>query len=213
MEKEAFVEGLIEVLDGILPGESAHMEMDPIRPEQRSEMSLGKIPKQSAVLILWHYHQDKWQFPLIQRPVYNGTHSGQIALPGGKQELEETFQETALRETHEEIGVTPDAIEVIGQLSDIYIPPSNFNIKPIIGITEGKPLYQPDQREVVDVFDINEIDLIDDKNRKFAPVKVSQNMKIQAPCFDFDGRIVWGATAMILSEMAAVIKEMTNSQP
>lgn len=208
MENQSFVEGLVEVLDGILPGESAHMEMDPIRPQQRKEMGIGKAPRQSAVLILWYQNQGQWRFPLIQRPVYNGTHSGQIALPGGKQEGTESFQQTALRETFEEIGVKTNKIEVVGELSEIYIPPSNFNIKPIIGIIEQKPEFIPDEREVVEVFEVLADELVDDNNRKFAPVKVSQNMKIQAPCFDFGGKIVWGATAMILSEMAAIVKEI-----
>ena len=206
MDADNFIELLAEALQEYLPGESAHMEMDPLRPEQRKAFSLGKSPRESAVLVLWHWSEGHWQFPLIQRPEYNGMHSGQIALPGGKLEINESPRQAALRETKEEIGVNDYDITLIGDLSEIYIPPSNFNIQPVVGFLADTPIYTPDMHEVVDVFDVKMEDLLDDSKRRFAPVRVSSNVKIQAPCFDFDGRIVWGATAMILSELADVIK-------
>lgn len=212
IDREAFAALIAEEIGLGLPGFSAHVEMDPLRGQERSEMKQGRQPRQSAVLILCFNEGGKWKFPLIQRPTYEGTHSGQIALPGGKQELGETYIETALREANEEIGVNSGRVQIIGELSDIYIPPSNFNVRPVIGVMDERTEYILDQREVVEVIEVSVDDLIDARCRRFAPIKVDRGTKIQMPCFDFGGKIVWGATAMILSEMAWVVNGMYNNR-
>src|SRR5690606_7847625 len=130
--------------NGSLPGEAAHLKMSPSLRVRTSEVAKqpGFNPKQSAVIILLYPENDIWYNVLIKRPEYKGTHSGQIAFPGGRfEENDVTFDITALRECEEEIGVSRELITVLGKLTEIYIPPSNFMVHPYIGYCEEKPVF------------------------------------------------------------------------
>ena len=144
-----FIESLSKRLKEPLPGSVAH---EPLRATPIGNL-IPKFehktnPKPGSVLILLYPYENEIWFPLIQRPIYTGAHSGQISLPGGKAEQGENIIETALREGQEEIGVDPKTISVIGQLSDFFVIPSNFLVSPIIGFTETKPSFIPDNKEV-----------------------------------------------------------------
>lgn len=164
-------------------------------------------PIKSAVLILFFEDEDAHlKFPLIQRPTYKGAHSGQIAFPGGKAEYADPdLTYTALREAHEEIGVDPGAVEVVGNLSDLLITVSNFIVTPVIGFIREQPDYVLDKQEVESVLEADLYDLLNPEKRKEGEVLARGKYRIRTPYFEIENRIVWGATAMMLNELSIVV--------
>ena len=169
-------------------------------------MSLDIPPRadarESAVLVL--LIPDKtysWRVLIILRNSYNGIHSAQPALPGGKRDLtDSSLYETALREAREEMGILPSQIEPVGFLTKLYVPPSNFIIYPLLAISRQEIHYKPDAREVVR-FTTIPINLL---NPDLAITKHFQSPTgewLTAPGYDYDNLFIWGATAMILSEL------------
>ncbi len=151
----------------------------------------------------------KFYFPLIQRPDYGGIHGGQIGLPGGKEEPEDSDRiATALRETSEEIGVDTKNVKILGNLSELYVQASNFNVLPVIGYIPFIPEYHPDPMEVRDVIECSLDQLVKDEIMREKELIIRNNIKIVAPYFDIDDHTVWGATAMMLSEFKAILKEI-----
>ena len=145
---------------------------------------------------------------LIQRPLYDGVHSGQVAFPGGRfEESDINLKTTALREAYEEVGIPIKEVEIIGQLTDLYIPPSNFLVTPFIGYVNLQPDFILEKKEVekiipVDLFSLNDIGI------KFEKIIThSSGNNIKTPFYDIDGLTVWGATAMIISELNVIVKE------
>ena len=148
------------------------------------------------------------KFPLIVRPVYDGVHSGQVALPGGSVEhSDRSLLETSLRETEEETGIFKNNVEVIGKLTELYIPPSNFLVTPFVGIHTSKPIFIPHSREVARIVELNLEKIMDEKLIYEKNMKLSSGVTALTPYYDFDGLVVWGATAMILSEFKSVLYE------
>lgn len=196
-----------------LPGEKAHSEMLPTRADKSS---FPVKPKSSArvgaVLLALYEDQGRIKIPLIKRPKYDGVHAGQISFPGGKLEPEDSdLIETALRETHEEIGIEPEKIEVIGTMSELYIVASNFNVLPVVGVIKKDFDYVPDGHEVESIVEADLEEIINDDNLKEKVINV-RNLSIHAPYFDIQGHVVWGATAMMLSEFRWVIKQHPESR-
>jgi len=199
---------LIEGLKERLPGPAAHDLMYPTHRDSSFRLpEFVDPPVKSAVLLL--FYQDEAgdiKFPLIQRPNYNGAHSGQISLPGGKYEdKDQTLIQTALRETHEEIGIDPATVEVVGCLTDLHITVSNYLVTPVIGFTEKKPDYIIDPKEVDAVIEADLAVLLDPSCRKHGTVIAGGKFKIQAPYFEIEQKIVWGATAMMLNELCMLL--------
>lgn len=165
--------------------------------------------KQSGVLILLYpgQLQETYRFALIRRPEYEGVHSGQVSLPGGRYEpSDRDLSDTALRETEEEIGVIASSVELLGALSELYIPPSNFMVHPFVGWTDRRPVFIPDHQEVEEVIEADLTDLMDDRKIKKRKIPLRNGLVILAPCFELGGSVVWGATAMILSEFREVVR-------
>jgi len=192
-----------------LPGLTSHLKMAPRnRKEEYTVLNdtLSRARK-SAVLILLFPENGKLKTVFIKRSEYDGIHSGQISFPGGKYETsDKTFDRTALRETKEEIGVDRDKIEILGQLSDFYIPPSNFLVKVFVGYSSQRPVYIPDKKEVQSVVEVNIDDFYDSRNiteKEF--YSTSRQLKISAPCYSINNVEIWGATAMIVSELLDVL--------
>ena len=194
-----------------LPGTVSHLKM---APPNRAKELLEKqnyllAARQSAVMVLLYPLNNQLHTVFIKRSEYDGIHNGQIAFPGGKKEkTDQNFEETALRETFEEVGIKSDEIELIGQLSDLFIPPSNFIVKPFVGYCTGQPTYKLDPREIQSVV---EIDLADfySENRIFEKEFSSgtSGQTIKAPYFGIKNIEIWGATAMITSELLDVLKK------
>ncbi len=196
-----------------LPGRDAQLRM--AHAERKINLARFKIPqdaKWGSVLILFYEEQNQIKFPLILRPEYDGVHSGQVGFPGGKFEsTDENLITTALRETNEEIGVVANDVEVLGKLTELYIPPSNFLVHPHVGKINYKPSFFPDEKEVMKVIEVSLDDLMNESVVHEKEIKLSNGLQIISPYFDFRGHAVWGATAMILSELKTILNEMDGS--
>lgn len=213
MQYEFFLESVSKIANIPLPGEDSHYKMaPPIRriKELKWDEILAKNPKKSAVMSLF-YPDEKEQanLLLILRKSYKGIHSNQVGFPGGKLEKEDTsLLHTALRETEEEVGVASSHVEVICPLSEVYIPPSNFLVQPYIGILQSKPTFVKQESEVETLIEVLVKDLLDD-NLVFEQIlttSYAENMRV--PAFKLNGYTVWGATAMMLSEVKELLKQV-----
>lgn len=193
-----------------LPGERAHQQMVPtLSSGQRIKFKYETPAKKGAVLILLYEDEGVLKFPLIQRPVYDGVHSGQVALPGGKFEPGDAdLFYTALRETQEEIGVPLSQIQVLGALSEFMVSASNHLVLPVIGYIKAVPQFIPDKQEVEEVFSAEITSLILKESIKSKIIQTNHGHSLMAPYFDIQGRVVWGATAMMLSEFVTIIHEL-----
>lgn len=194
-----------------LPGEMAHSMMMPIVRDDNLKRPSGNLsPISSAVLILFYADEHgHLKFPLIQRPEYNGAHSAQISFPGGKREPEDqNLVETALREAEEEIGIRKENVEVVGKMTDLFIWVSNFMVTPIVGVIDHKPNFVMEESEVDAIIETDLSDIINPLKRKEGTIIVRKKYKIHTPYFDIDNRVVWGATAMILSELSMIVDKV-----
>ncbi|GAB4313064.1 MAG: hypothetical protein Kow00127_03920 [Bacteroidales bacterium] len=194
-------------LNGPLPGWEAHRQMASVpRRREWAFLSPPADAVKSAVLILFYPDANQWFFPLIVRPEYPGVHSRQVALPGGRSETQDLSDaRTALREAEEEIGAESENIEIVGELSEIYIPPSNYRVKPVVGITTFRHNFVPDPAEVDEILEAN-LNILFDPDRVTTKVINTRYASIEAPGWLLNGRFIWGATAMILSELAWILR-------
>lgn len=203
----AWKDSIKKVLEPPLPGEKAQELMAPNIRLTGSWSGDRVNARDSSVLILVYPTHHNIVVPFIQRPDYQGVHGGQVSLPGGKCEgTDGSFWETALRETREELGIDTSKIEFLGQLSQIYIPNSNFIVSPQVGFLPSRPVFNPNHYEVSEVFEVSVMDF-------FKPMKVKRFEKIinglnlEAPYFDANGKQIWGATAMMLSELIEAFRQ------
>ena len=205
-----FEEALQRIKEGVekpLPGKEAHLKMSPQPVDaRRFDPKIPQTHRRSAVLILLYPQGKDAFFPLIKRPVYRGAHSGQIALPGGKMEpTDPDIIYTALREAEEEVAVNPEKVSVLGKLSNLYIPTSNFLVTPILGFSEEIPDFIPEVREVQRILPTALKSLFDEPLRQRKQLKISPDLELDTPFFEIDQEMVWGATAMILSELIELL--------
>ncbi len=157
-------------------------------------------------MVLLYPHKNDIYLPLMKRPIYEGAHSGQISFPGGKFERTDAdLTETALRETEEEIGVDRSRVEVVGVLSELFIIASNFKVIPTVGFVNEKPDFIPDPHEVAGVLNVSLAHLNDPQNQGMEQMRFRNNIVINSPYYNVQGNVVWGATAMMLSELLAVV--------
>lgn len=208
---EQLINKLKQRLREPLPGEEAQFRMAPLFRKKMNEAEVRAMHyKQSAVMMLLCENENEEMFiPLTERMDYNGAHSGQISLPGGKFEpSDENLQATAIRECYEEIGIKD--LEVIGQLTQIPIPVSNFLVQPFVGFCNIKnPELVFQQREVKSILKLPLNSLLDENLVKTGSVQVMQNLRTETPYFDVENKIVWGATAMMLSELKEILKTIS----
>ena len=190
-----------------LPAEEAWGTMAPIKRVLRTLWpEKNEYSKQSAVLMLFYEWEGAFHLPMILRNVYNGPHSGQISLPGGRVEQTDIDKvDTALREAQEEVGIDRGRVEIIGQLTEIYIPPSQFWVQPVVGFVHERPDFVPDHSEVQEVIEAPLPSFLDKENIKMNSFRVGKMGSLQAPSYDIKGHTVWGATAMMMSELVAVV--------
>lgn len=203
----AWKNSIIKALEPPLPGEQAQKLMAPsVRFTEKHPLNKENA-KYSSVLILVYPTHHNIVVPFIQRPDYPGVHGGQISLPGGKCESEDgSFWETALRETREELGIDTSRIEFLGELSHIYIPNSNYIVSPQVGFLCQRPVFNPNHFEVAEIFEVSVKDFfLPQKIKRFE--KEINAHKLVAPYFDANGKQIWGATAMILSEMIEAFRQ------
>ncbi|MCK5029575.1 MAG: CoA pyrophosphatase [Bacteroidales bacterium] len=199
-----FFENLKEELKKDLPGEKAQVKM---APDVRNHFKSTEKSLKAGVLILLYQKNQDLYVSFIQRTEYNGPHSGQISFPGGKFEKnDKNIIETALRESHEEIGINPEMVNIIGQLTPLYIPISNFIVYPVIGMYEGTPTFKTDPNEVAKIIEIKLQDLLNSDNCTSKEFKYG-DLSFVAPIYSPNKLTIWGATAMMLSEFLEIIKK------
>ncbi len=194
-----------------LPGQQSQLTMAPaLRRDDIIRVGKGMNAISSGVLILLFPDSEGQTCTVfIRRPVYDGVHSGQIALPGGRREKQDPdLQYTALREANEEVGVNSSAVELVGKLSDLYIPPSNYIVSPFVGMLHSEPKFKPDPIEVEQIIRVRMIEFFRTENIREVSMRLSAGDCLPTPCFDVNGQIIWGATAMIMAEFLAFIKPL-----
>lgn len=197
-------------LQGDLPGLHSHLKLAPssrakeIKAYENSQIEA----KKSAVMILFFHEQEKLKIILIRRSIYVGIHAGQIAFPGGRYEdFDKTVENTAFREIEEEIGIARDKIRLLGRLTDIYVPPSNFLISVFVGYLSHRPTYIKNEREIAEIIEINFNDFLADDIICPRDFEIpTTNERIQALCYDLPNLALWGASAMVMSELIDVLK-------
>lgn len=204
----AFTDNLEKLKTDKLGGLDAQFKL---APEMRLKFSEEKIkaknPRKAAVLVLFYPNENNEMcFLLTERASYNGTHSGQISFPGGKtEENDRDLAFTALREANEEVGVLPSEVKIIREITDVYIPPSNFLATPFIAYAEKKPAFIANS-EVANLIEVSISDLLNEENITSETISTSYMKEITIPCFKLNNYIVWGATAMMLAEIKDLIQ-------
>ena len=191
-----------------LGGLDAQFKMAPkLRLKYNKDKITANKPRKAAVLALFYPNKiNETTLLLTQRATYKGTHSAQISFPGGKtEESDKNLETTALREAFEEVGVVSSSVKMIRELTDIYIPPSNFLATPFLGFVDEKPNFILNH-EVAKIIEISVSDLLNDKHLTTVNLTTSYMKNIDVPCFKIDNHIIWGATGMMLSEIKELLK-------
>lgn len=193
---------LTQKLKQPLPGLAAQLKMAPVGREHLNLKNLDqKKVKHAAVLALFTEVNNQAHIILTKRVSYLGVHSGQISFPGGKKENSDTnYQATALRETEEEIGVLSTNVDVLGALTPLYIPPSNFYVEPFLGCIKNSQKFTPQPREVAKILLIPFHEILSETNQSFEKFN-RNNIEVEVPVFKVHNETIWGATAMMLNEL------------
>ena len=165
-----------------------------------------KNMKKAAVLVSFFRKDEEYYFPLIKRPMHERNHPGQIALPGGSMEKNETLEMTALRESFEEVGIKPNDVKIIGQMTPLPVPISKYLIYPFIGTTEIEPNWKINKKEVDDLILLKFNDLVESDNGYYEDWK-RKEYQIRVPIFKVRNIQIWGATAAVLSELIDLSKK------
>ena len=189
-----------------LPGRVAQMSMA-VRPRPGDRPDLpDPCPREAGVLILLYERVGRLFLPLTRRTLTVEMHSGQISLPGGAREPQDTsFAQTALRETREELGIPNAKITVLGPLTPLYIPPSQFCVYPYVGRTPGAFPLSPDPDEVAEVIEVSLDHLLEPATRQ-EKTHFRDGKRYKVPLYMVANHRVWGATAMILAEFLALLR-------
>jgi 8-oxo-dGTP pyrophosphatase MutT (NUDIX family) len=192
-----------------LPSIASHIKMAPLeRVKSLQEPIYSSLTaKKAAVMMLFYPKDSETHLVLIKRNAYPGVHSSQIAFPGGKVDPEDVdFRQTALRETFEEIGISKDKISVVKDFTPLYIPPSDFLVYPFMGVCSTEIEFVLQQEEVAGIIEVPLKTLLDDAIISNKILDTSYAKSLEVPVFEIEEHIVWGATAMMLSELKDVLK-------
>ena len=208
MNFQDFLQFVPQFISAELPAIDAHVKMAPLeRIISKPNSADSQSTRTAAVLMLCYPKNGKTHLVLIVRNEYKGVHSAQIAFPGGKYEEEDLdFSVTALRETYEEIGIHPSQVEIIKPYTQVYISPSNFVVHPFFGLCRDEIRFIPDPSEVAQIIELPISTLLNDSIVVETEIPTSESTSIVLPAFKFENHIVWGATAMMLSELKEVLK-------
>jgi 8-oxo-dGTP pyrophosphatase MutT (NUDIX family) len=198
---EEIIHLLEKRLKAPLPGQKAQVKMmtDP-RPGNKVYHEVEDTSIKAGVLVLLYPWRKHLFLVLTRRTDRVDFHQAQISFPGGRQEKGETAEQTALREAHEEINVPPESIRILGRLSPLYIPPSNYCIYPIVATTDKRPDFKPSMHEVAEVIEVPLDHLLYPKNIRKEKWSIGRN-EMLVPFYTFKEHKIWGATAMVLAEL------------
>ncbi|NBC17521.1 MAG: NUDIX domain-containing protein [Bacteroidetes bacterium] len=203
---EACVDYLRQRLETSLPGTEAQLTMAPVYRQDPSMASIAdKACREAGVLALVFPVEDTPHLLLTVRRPDLTDHAGQVSFPGGQREGTETLEEAALREAHEEVGLPPDAVRVLGALTPLYIPPSNFCVHPFVGAASDPPPLSPQDAEVATILRVPLAHLLAPTTRRVEPWTL-RGETIDVPFYEVETQSVWGATAMMLAELLALFQ-------
>ncbi|WP_026934667.1 NUDIX hydrolase [Christiangramia echinicola] len=209
MEFEIFRNRISKLKKMQLPGESAHRKLAPlIRINELDEIDMSaRNPQEAGVMAVFYPdNENVTRLVLILRKTYKGVHSNQVGFPGGRvEEIDKDLEETALRETEEEVGIPQNEIEVVKKLSRLYIPPSNFWVQPYIGLLKTTPQMVAQETEVEEILEVKLSDFLNDDNMITENLSTSYAKEIEVPAYRLNGYVVWGATGMMLSEIRELL--------
>lgn len=204
-----FIQNLKNRLNQSLPGRDAQAEMSP--SVERIKKPASKDARVACVLALFYPKDNKLNMVFIERASNNPNdrHRGQIGFPGGKlEDSDVSLLAGALREAEEEVGVKSSDVQVLGGLTELYIPVSNFKVHPFVGYLPYTPTFIAQESEVKEVLEIPFERFLNDSVRKRKDMKMSNNFTLpQVPYFDVKEQVIWGATSMMLSELIACTKD------
>lgn len=208
----SFLESVVKIKHLELFGEISHTKMSPpYRLELAKKMKeKSKSARKAGVMALFYPNiEGETYLVLILRKTYKGVHSAQVGFPGGKYEREDNdLKATAIRETEEEVGVPESMIKVIKTMTPIYIPPSNFIVHPYLAVSESTPKFIKQDDEVEAIIEVKLKEFLDEANTVTTRVPTSFNVEVDVPAFKLNNKIVWGATAMMLSEVKDLLKQV-----
>ncbi len=212
---DSWLEHLRLRLKGPLPGRPAQYRMASLRRiEELGDPPVAPADARIAcVLNLLHRREDGWHTVLIRRSTNpRDRHSGQVSFPGGRwEESDGSLVNVALREAEEEIGVPSDRIEILGRLTELYIPVSHFLVYPFVGWLHRPARFRPQVGEVDAILTPSLAHLSAPQSRKVGDIAVGPGLVMpNTPYFDASGHVIWGATAMILSEFLELLTPTTN---
>ncbi len=213
MTFDAFLKIVPKIINENLPAEASHTKFDSVnRIEAFKKLDFEKLNyKSAAVMMLVYPKNNAAHLVLIVRNAYDGVHSNQIAFPGGKVDFSDaSLWNTALRETHEEIGVSEEKIQFVKNFSPVYIPPSNFMAHPFLGFSNDILIFNTNEREVFQTIELPVSELLNENNISTSIISNSYITNIEVPVFKFQEHIVWGATAIILSELKDILNNVVS---
>lgn len=209
MKFHEFEKRIVKVTNMELPGEAVQLKMAPVerlRELKEEARNMGKARQAGVLALFYPTIEQQTNIILILRKTYKGVHSAQVGFPGGKIEsFDKSIQDAALRETEEEVGVPRNEISVIKRLTEIYIPPSNFFVQPFLGITTTTPNFIAEEKEVEALIEVDLKKFMDNSCITTQILTTSYATELEVPAFKLNGHIVWGATAMMLSEVRELL--------
>lgn len=197
------------------PGFEAHQKLSPAYDNKRLRKyyTPSEDAKEAAVMLMLYKQQSQWNTVFMQRSSQeNDKHSGQISFPGGRLEhSDDNLMDCALRETEEELGINRNKIKVLGALSPLFVFASNHLVQPYVGVMDPNVTYEPNKLEVAEVIDAPIGYFLNEKNLKVKDIAVREGVIKDVPYFDLFGKVLWGATAMILSEFLHIWNQKSDS--
>ena len=205
---KAMFHNIEKKLTDLKPGLKAQLTMvtDP-RPGHKTFDEVKGSSLKAAVLVLLYHWKGRQYLVLTRRSDHMVHHQAQISFPGGCQEYGETVQQTALRETHEELGIPPESIRILGELTPLFVPPSNYCIFPVVAGMDERPAFCPSCKEVAEVIEVPLDHLLDLRNVR-REAWIINGIEVMVPFYLFKDYKIWGATAMILAEFVELIENM-----
>jgi 8-oxo-dGTP pyrophosphatase MutT (NUDIX family) len=194
-------------LEGPLPGAGAQLRFQPSLAYGRHAGPPASDARRASVVVLFYPHDGSWHVPLTLRPDDVPDHAGQVSLPGGAAHSGESSSAAALRELEEELAVRADQVDLLGSLTPLYLFNSNYYVQPWIAAAATRPPFSPQAREVAALLEVPMHELSDPRRRE--PHRFHAGpLSFTAPAISHPPHVIWGATAMILSEVAALVEDV-----
>ena len=187
-----------------LPGHAAQRSMAHGLAYGRHRGPVPDDARRAAVLLAVDPSSAGWSIPALLRPATMRSHAGQVSLPGGSMEADETPAQAALREYEEELGPPTSALQVIGQLTPVYVFITGFEVTPVVAVSSRPLTFQPNPHEVAAIVELPLTHLCNPSNRGRHTVD-RRGLRFQVPHFALAGQQIWGATSLILAEFVALI--------